>query len=108
MTGDQQAHISGISQRVTRDLHRKYTLGQREHGGNLWECAGLFKEVRDELLDLITYQDTLEHQLREVLDRLGDVIRMTPDRDTSMALLKVFEKLDACLGHGAPHQEHAR
>lgn len=60
-------HINGITERFKRDAYRKYVKGQKEHGGNLYDMPSveLLKEIRNEILDLVIYFDTLVGKLEK-------------------------------------------
>lgn len=60
-------HIGGITERFKRDAYRKYAKGQKEHGGNLYDMPleQLLTEIRNELLDLVIYFDTLTENLKK-------------------------------------------
>ena len=70
MTPEQEAHLSEIKRRFCAAVDDKYRAGQREHGGDLWKKPGLFPMLKDETRDFIVYADTMEQQLREILDLL--------------------------------------
>jgi hypothetical protein len=67
VTPEQEAHLSGIKQRFCAGVDDKYRVGQRQHGGDLWKKPGLLPMLKDETRDFIVYADTLESQLREIL-----------------------------------------
>ncbi len=60
--GAHRAHIRRIQQQVSKDLRAKYLKGQKEHGGRLWEKAGLLTEAYNEALDQVIYLRTLMDQ----------------------------------------------
>ena len=62
-----EAHVGGIVQRVGQEIREKYEKGQKEHGGNLWNKAGMMPNLREEILDFVVYQDTLAEQLENLL-----------------------------------------
>lgn len=64
------AHIESITQRFTQDIRKKYERGQREHGGNLWTKPGMMPNLRAEILDFVVYQDTLQEQLKVLLEAM--------------------------------------
>lgn len=66
MTPDHQAHLERLIVAVTADLTRKYEAGQQEHGGNLWQKAGLLDHAIQEILDLVVYLYTLREQLQRL------------------------------------------
>lgn len=72
MTGTQHAHIDGIVERFSGEAKTKYEHGQREHGGNLYEKPGMMRHLRQEVLDLVVYQDTMDEQLRGILALLDE------------------------------------
>lgn len=67
MDPPRQAHLEGIVEELTVDLQAKYIAGQLEHGGNLWEKAGMLDGAIAEVLDLAIYLYTLRRQLRRVI-----------------------------------------
>lgn len=62
MTSDQCAHLNRILSQFTRDASEKYTAGQREHGGNLWEKPGMLDQAILEAIDQVIYLYTLKEQ----------------------------------------------
>src|SRR5438105_4836451 len=69
MTPDQESHLSEITKDFTEALRIKYTLGQQEHGGNLWERRCL-RDARNEALDLVTYL----HCVKADLDKIRQLV----------------------------------
>jgi len=63
MTTEQLRDQEGIIRTVSTRIRNKYSRGQAEHGGNLWERPAL-PELVNETTDLNTYLVTLERQLR--------------------------------------------
>lgn len=70
MTPEQQEHLAGIVRRFVEDLTAKYTRGQAQHQGNLWEKPGMLKMLRQEHLDSVAYDDSLQYQIQSALDYL--------------------------------------
>lgn len=70
-----QEHAQQIATRIVADVLEKYDKGQKEHGGFLWQKPGVLKMLRQELLDGITYEDTLRYQIQSALEYLtaGDI-----------------------------------
>jgi len=64
MSEEEERHLDGLKNRVTQLLDAKYRKGQAEHGGKLWEKR-VFPELRDEMVDFISYVLTLEAQIYE-------------------------------------------
>lgn len=60
-----RAHLDRIRMRFVADLEAKYTQGQREHGGNLWQKPGMIDEAIKEAIDLVVYLYTLKEQIEE-------------------------------------------
>lgn len=65
MTEEHKAHAAQLADEVERRLIRKYTKGQEEHGGNLWEVPPLqlLEEAINEAIDQAVYLLTLRQQL---------------------------------------------
>lgn len=62
----QTEHMNSITTKVVHDIQVKYSKGQREHGGNLWD-RDVLKDIVDESLDLITYAYTADYKRRQAL-----------------------------------------
>ena len=60
-------HIDGITERFKRDAYKKYVKGQKEHGGDLYNMPSkqLLKEIRNEIIDLVIYFDTLMENFKK-------------------------------------------
>lgn len=63
MTIDQKNHLARIKYEFCKDLDVKYELGQKTHGGNLYEKPGMLDNAIEEVLDLAVYLYTLKEQL---------------------------------------------
>ncbi len=96
MTPAQEQHLDGIINRIGNRLGDKYAAGQVEHGGNIWAKSGLWRQLTDEVVDLIVYQDTIEDQLRDILALLRDAIQLGDER-TEDRVVAAYEKLNALL-----------
>ena len=90
MTPHQHTHAEAIAEITSSAVKRKYADGQKEHGGNLWEKP-MRREIEFELLDLISYWQTLDTQLeviRKMLISHRDVADMPPEQlDDAIRLL---------------------
>lgn len=56
-------HMNRILAQFNADLRAKYTAGQREHGGKLWEKPGMLDHAIEEAIDLVVYLYTLREQV---------------------------------------------
>lgn len=65
MTRKQSDHLRIIEASFIRRLDAKYRKGQKEHGGNIWEKAGMLANAEDECTDFVVYIHTLREQLEE-------------------------------------------
>ena len=65
MTKKQGEHLKIIEATFMRRLDAKYRKGQKEHGGNIWEKAGMLANAEDECTDFVVYIHTLREQLEE-------------------------------------------
>lgn len=65
---DPLQHLQGIIGRFVEHFTEKYLKGQKEHGGNLWEKPGMLKMLRQEHLDSIAYDDSLQYQIQSAHD----------------------------------------
>lgn len=95
ITEEHLAHARSVVHRVSKEVETKYLGGQEAHGGKLWEKAGIVRNAREEVLDLIVYTDVLKEQLQGVLDEIGLILRGTYSAHAAnYQLQKVFERLD--------------
>lgn len=67
MTEEQHEHLNKIRESIALRLEQKYTAGQKEHGGNLWDMPeeGLLDQAIDEAIDQLTYLYTLQDKMHE-------------------------------------------
>ena len=65
MTGQQILHCNSIAEITATSVRMKYEDGQKEHGGDLW-TKPLRREIEFEILDLISYWQTLDTQLEVI------------------------------------------
>lgn len=65
MTDAQEAHLQRIKDKFTAAVDEKYRKGQVEHGGNLWNKAGVIDYAIEEALDMVVYLYTLKEQIEE-------------------------------------------
>lgn len=65
LTKKQAQHLHTIGASFMRRMDAKYKKGQKEHGGNIWEKAGMLANAEDEVNDLVVYLHTLREQLEE-------------------------------------------
>lgn len=70
MTKEQRAHLGRVVDEHVERIGRKYTNGQKEHGGNCWEKPGMLAHAMDEAADLPVYLYTLAEQMRDLIYRL--------------------------------------
>lgn len=67
MTDRQEEHLARVIAKFISRVTTKYELGQREHGGNLFDKPNL-PMLLEEVLDQIVYGHTLEDQIDEASD----------------------------------------
>jgi hypothetical protein len=62
MTKQQEAHLAKIKANFQDEVDAKYRKGQKEHGGDLFRLniADLLREIKQEIVDLYVYADSLE------------------------------------------------
>ena len=65
MTGHQILHCNSIAEITATSVRMKYEDGQKEHGGDLW-TKPLRREIEFEILDLISYWQTMDTQLEVI------------------------------------------
>ena len=67
MTKEQEAHLARVIAVFAAACDIKYRRGQREHGGNLFDCSALelaeeaIREAVDQIVYLVTLRDKLAH-----------------------------------------------
>lgn len=71
MTNAQQTHLDEIIFAFEDLVEKKYTAGQKEHGGNLWDKKGLIDMAIDEAIDQVVYLLTLKQQIEDSGVQLG-------------------------------------
>lgn len=67
MDQEHEAHLKRVKFQIAELLDSKYRKGQAEHGGKLWEKAGIIPNLVDEMTDFVVYLLTL----REQYEKLG-------------------------------------
>jgi hypothetical protein len=67
VTEEHYAHMNRIATKVDADIRQKYLKGQVEHGGKLWLKPAMLKHIREEILDLVVYQETAAEQIRGIV-----------------------------------------
>jgi len=72
-------HLNRILNWFESKVSKKYIAGQKEHGGNIWEKTGLLSQIKDEVIDLVVYIETLEEQLFE---KFPDAYRFVDGEET--------------------------
>jgi hypothetical protein len=91
MTGKQTLHLKRVQLAAMKRINAKYKKGQKEHGGNIWEKAGMLANAEDESTDFIVYLYTLREQLEEAYALL--------QRETyPQAITKAREIIEKILG----------
>ena len=60
-----EEHLQTIKHEFTSELDAKYRAGQKEHGGRMWEKAGMIDHAIEEAIDQVVYLYTLRAQLTE-------------------------------------------
>ena len=65
MTAKHEEHLKRLKDQFTAELDEKYRKGQQEHGGNIWEKAGMLDHAIEEAIDQVVYLYTLRDQLKE-------------------------------------------
>jgi hypothetical protein len=73
MTVEQNSHLEGLVDDFTSLVTKKYTAGQKEHGGNLWDKKGLIDMAIDEAIDQVVYLLTLKKQIEDSGVQLGSL-----------------------------------
>lgn len=74
MNPEQEAHLGRVQERFRKDVEEKYRRGQAEHGGDLHKKPAMLKMLREEVLDAVVYQTTLEEQIRAVIRNLSAAV----------------------------------
>lgn len=63
ITEEHENHISGITRKFSLDARKKYIMGIKEHGGNLWDKPNLVNEALNEAIDQFVYIYTFAEQI---------------------------------------------
>jgi len=66
MTPKHHAHLDSIVSRFSESLRAKYTAGQKEHKGKLWQKKHIIDMALEEVLDMAVYLYTLKDQIEEL------------------------------------------
>jgi ribonuclease D len=66
-------HAIDIAETAKNLIIRKYTRGQKEHGGSLWRKKGLVDMAIEEAIDQVIYLLTLRNQLEEMGIEPGEI-----------------------------------
>ena len=85
MNETQTEHMFSIITRVVHDIQEKYTKGQHEHGGNLWD-RDVSKDIVDESLDLITYAYTADYKRTQALSCIKSFLSYRNESDLQQAI----------------------
>lgn len=96
MSEDNERHLEDVQDGIVADLDRKYRAGQVEHGGKIWLKPAMMKHLRDEIVDLVVYQDVTRQQLEGMLTGLDYAL----DVQAWGYVQRVRDELHAML-HGA-------
>lgn len=94
MNGPHQAHLGRVVERASKAIGQKYEAGQVEHGGELWQKAGMLSHVEAETWDQVVYLCTLREQL--------EALRVEIAQSPILAIHGYADKLARILG---PAQE---
>lgn len=78
MTTEQHKHLESLEEKFSELLYSKYTKGQAEHGGNLWDRDCL-EDAIPEVVDLATYLLTEQQKKIEVISLVESVIGQLVD-----------------------------
>ncbi len=68
MNQKQEEHIDNIVDWFAEFAWDKYEKGSKEHGGNLFDKAGIIDMALEEAVDLVIYLFTLKQQIEKVKD----------------------------------------
>lgn len=75
MTSDHENHLNSLVEAFNEAVITKYTRGQSEHGGKLWEypTEKLLDEAINEAIDQFVYLMTMKQQLQNKYIQLKPV-----------------------------------
>lgn len=88
LSEDQRGHLYRVLGSHDQLISRKYTAGQKEHGGNCWQKPGMLAHALDECADLPVYLWTLREQLLAVAERCD----LTGRPDIAAEIRRVVQK----------------
>jgi hypothetical protein len=100
MTFDPVTQAEDIAIAISTDIGDKYAKGQIEHGGNFFEKPTV-RNIREEVIDLVSYTHVLELHRNQISDRLfalkSSIVNKTYTNDLLLAdvneIIQLVEKL---------------
>ena len=84
-----------IADETSVELQSKFAKGQKEHGGDFARKPTV-DNIRDEVLDLVNYSYGLKLHKKGILDKIDDIIYLTPStylKDVLNDLKKMVEEM---------------
>lgn len=74
MTNEQFEHMTENTWSFQKEYQKKYTAGQKEHGGNMWDMGAYqaLENMEDEVLDMWSYC----RQVRQCLDEINRIAQI--------------------------------
>lgn len=78
LTPDQSAHVTRIGKQFCMEMAEKYTRGQKEHGGNLFDMPihDLLENAIQEAIDQVVYLLTIREGLQGAFEQVAHEARM--------------------------------
>ncbi|MDD5366960.1 MAG: hypothetical protein PHR30_16610 [Gallionellaceae bacterium] len=68
-----EEHVTQVVAETSAEMRAKYTAGQVQHGGRLWQKRGLLAHAIEEADDQAVYLRTLRHQIPALAHTLADL-----------------------------------
>ena len=94
MNNEQEKHLFANLRAFAGRYDRKYTSGQKEHGGNMWEMGAYqaLKNAEDEVLDMWSYLRQIRYCLEEIEERVDDWISVG-DSECAREVKKILTRV---------------
>ncbi len=77
MNKEQTLHAASCLDLFNEEAALKYSMGQKEHGGNMWEKPGMLRNAYMECIDFMFYTSVIGQQVDAAKEALENGDMMT-------------------------------